>query len=360
MSNAVLGTRAATAREAIAALADAGLEPRELVHEVSERVRRVVPYDWGAWATTDPETLLETDAVVEGGPVDCADTITAMRLELAGADVNLFDALDRSGELAASLACATRGDLSASARHRTVLAPRGLNDELRLLARSGDATWGTGALARATDAGEFDHDEIRFVASVATHLGRGLRAALTRAPIAAPASGGAGMLVLDADGAIEASTADAQHWLARMPSPHGGDYLPPAVELVAEHAQAVARGARDLRPARLRIQIPGDGWLLVRADVLNGAAGGPPRTAVVLEPAGRAELVPLLHALHGLTERERAVTELLVAGLATDAVADRLAISRHTLRDHVKAIFVKTGVGSRPELTALFGTETPL
>jgi DNA-binding CsgD family transcriptional regulator len=357
MADAVLGTRAATARETIAELADAGLEPRELVHEVSERVRRVVPYDWGAWATTDPETLLETDAVVEGEEVDCETTVAATRLELAGADVNLFDALDRAGALAASLADATGGDLSTSARHRAVLAPRGLDDELRLLARSGDATWGTGALARASDAPPFSPAEIRFVASIAAHLGRGLRAALAREPLLAPASGGAGMLVLDPDGAIEASTADAQHWLARMPSPHGGDYLPPAVELVAERAQAVARGGRDLRPARLRLPLPGDGWLLVRADVLNGAAGGPPRTAVVLEPAGRAELVPLLHALHGLTERERAVTELLVAGLPTDAVAERLAISRHTLRDHVKAIFAKTGVGSRPELTALFGTE---
>lgn len=355
---AVLGTRATTARETIAELADARLEPRELIHEVAERVRRVVPYDRGSWALTDPETLLETDAVVEGVLLDCAVTLEMIRFELAGADVNLFDQLDRAGEAAASLSSATGGDLETSARHRALLAPQGLNDELRMLARSGDATWATATLTRASDAPDFTPEEVRFVASISTHLGRGLRAALARTPLLAPASGGAGMLVVDGDGRIEASTADAQHWLARLPSPHGDDgYLPTPLSFVAEHAQAFARGARDLRPARMRLQIPGEGWLLVRGDVLNHADGGAARTALMLEPAGRAELVPLLHALYGLTERERAVTELLVQGLSTDAVALRLAISRHTLRDHVKAIFAKTGVTSRPELTALFGTE---
>jgi DNA-binding CsgD family transcriptional regulator len=359
MRNAVLGTRAAAVRETIAELAEAGLDPRELVHEVAERLRRVVPYDHGSWALTDPETLLQSDAVVEDEFVDCAFGIETLRIELSGGDVNRFADLDRAGTLAESLWCATGGDLSSSARHRALFAPRGLDDELRLLARSGDATWGTAALARSSDAPPFSEEEIRFVATVAAHLGRGLRSGLRRTPIAAPASGGAGMLVVDGEGRVEAATPDAERWLSRMPSPHGGDYLPPQVERLAEHARAVARGGRDLRPARLRMRIPDEGWLLARADVLNGADGGPARTAVMLEPAGRAELVPLLHAIYGLTERERAVTELLTAGLDTEQIAARLAISRHTLRDHVKAIFAKVGVSSRPQLTAVFGTERP-
>ena len=67
--------------------------------------------------------------------------------------------------------------------------------------------------------------------------------------------------------------------------------------------------------------------------------------------------MPLLLALHGLTERERDVTELLVAGLGTDDIAAKLHISRHTLRDHVKAIFTKVGVSSRPGLTAALAPE---
>ena len=42
-----------------------------------------------------------------------------------------------------------------------------------------------------------------------------------------------------------------------------------------------------------------------------------------------------------------------VLGPRADEIAARLHISRHTLRDHVKAIFAKVGAKSRSELTAL-------
>jgi DNA-binding CsgD family transcriptional regulator len=52
--------------------------------------------------------------------------------------------------------------------------------------------------------------------------------------------------------------------------------------------------------------------------------------------------------------RERDVVELLLSGLPTEDVAARLHNSRHTVRDHVNAIFAKVGVAGRPELTARF------
>ena len=50
-----------------------------------------------------------------------------------------------------------------------------------------------------------------------------------------------------------------------------------------------------------------------------------------------------------LTSRERDVLELLAEGLHTDAVADRLRISRNTVRTHVQSIFAKLQVHSRLE-----------
>jgi DNA-binding CsgD family transcriptional regulator len=49
---------------------------------------------------------------------------------------------------------------------------------------------------------------------------------------------------------------------------------------------------------------------------------------------------------------ERAVVALLVTGLDTRAVTERLFISAHTVQDHLKSIFDKTGIHSRRELLA--------
>ena len=83
------------------------------------------------------------------------------------------------------------------------------------------------------------------------------------------------------------------------------------------------------------------------------------QTAVVLEPARPADLSPLVLDLHGLTNRERQITQLLLRGLPTGQIAQTLFISRHTLSDHMKAIFAKLGVTSRPELTALLLDHVP-
>jgi DNA-binding CsgD family transcriptional regulator len=54
-----------------------------------------------------------------------------------------------------------------------------------------------------------------------------------------------------------------------------------------------------------------------------------------------------------LSRRERQVTDLLLAGCNSEAIALRLQISRHTVKDHRKQIFRKLGVGSLAELFAL-------
>jgi DNA-binding CsgD family transcriptional regulator len=53
-----------------------------------------------------------------------------------------------------------------------------------------------------------------------------------------------------------------------------------------------------------------------------------------------------------VTLLERFVGALLARGRAIDGIAQTLWVSRHTVRDHVKSIFTKLDVSSRPELTA--------
>jgi hypothetical protein len=61
-------TRAIVAREAIVQLSTSGLEPLELLRQVAQRVRSVVPYAGAGWLLTDTATMLHTGAVTENVP----------------------------------------------------------------------------------------------------------------------------------------------------------------------------------------------------------------------------------------------------------------------------------------------------
>jgi DNA-binding CsgD family transcriptional regulator len=57
--------------------------------------------------------------------------------------------------------------------------------------------------------------------------------------------------------------------------------------------------------------------------------------------------------VEALSPREHEIYELLLRGCSSDAIALRLEISRHTVKDHRKSIFRKLQVGSLAELFAL-------
>lgn len=350
-----LGARAAAVRETIAEICDSPPSAVELLETVAEQVRRVVPYDTGSWMITDPDSLLPTSLFSVDAPLALQRAFT--ELELGDPDdVNRFAALEQAPESAASLLCATGGDLSASRRYREIHRSFGLGDELRAVARSAHATWAMSCINRADDGPAFSAEEVRFVGAIAGHLGRGLRKALVRRRTNPESLRALGVLILDEHMEIEASTGEAERWLTTLQPTFIGD-LPAPLAMVAMRARINAGKTGLQSPARLRLRVP-DGWLLIHADALTGSGTAAGRIAVVLEPADRVELMPLLLALHGLTGREREIAELLVSGRGTEEIATRLHISPHTVRDYLKSIFAKVGVSSRPELTAALTYES--
>jgi DNA-binding CsgD family transcriptional regulator len=57
-----------------------------------------------------------------------------------------------------------------------------------------------------------------------------------------------------------------------------------------------------------------------------------------------------------VSPREQEVIGLLLEGRGTSEMANRLSISEHTVRDHLKRLYRKTGTRSRSELLSLVST----
>jgi DNA-binding CsgD family transcriptional regulator len=63
--------------------------------------------------------------------------------------------------------------------------------------------------------------------------------------------------------------------------------------------------------------------------------------------------------LDALSEREREVLGLALAGLSARAIAERLTLTEATVRSHLSRIYAKTGVGGRVELLARANGHAP-
>ena len=81
----------------------------------------------------------------------------------------------------------------------------------------------------------------------------------------------------------------------------------------------------------------------------------PEAVLIVLQPV-ESEAKARIQAFSsgfGLSPREHEVLELLGQGLTTAAMAESLGISPHTIRDHLKHLYRKTGTKGRNELLGL-------
>jgi DNA-binding CsgD family transcriptional regulator len=213
------------------------------------------------------------------------------------------------------------------------------------------AAWGSVTLYREPGQPKFDADDLGFLAAAAPAIGEGLKLALLIGEAREPEGQEApGLLVLSSDLDIESATPGTDRWLEDLPGGAYGGRLPAAVASVAKTAFRSSAG-RDApgEVALARVLSNSGTWVVLHGATLAG--GGEPRIAVIIEPAHPARIVPLLMSAYGLTQREEEVTRLVLQGESTNEIADRLVVSPHTVQEHLKNVFEKTGVRSRRDLT---------
>jgi len=309
-----------------------------------DRIGRAIPFDGAFLATVDPATLLYTRAFRRSMPLEAGPAFFAG--EVGADDVNQLRTLVAAGGTVGWLDRSTHGDRAASARYRTAMAPYGMGDELRTPLMVDGVCWGMVCLHRSAAVAGFAATEAALLGRLAPLLAATLRAALAREAAAAAGAqdDGPGVAVLDLQGQLLTCTPAGRRWLAELAEldrPPSG--LPTVVRMVLAGLMAGV----DPKAARARVFTASGRALTVHAAHLDDGTA-----AVVFEPITPVALAPLIIAAHGLTQRESQVAEQLCRGATRKAIATALQISLHTVNDHVKSVFDKTGVNSAGQLRA--------
>lgn len=326
----------------------------QLWHESAGVIAGAVEYDGSpCWYTLDPASLLITSHVNADMETMPAEWLAA---EYYQDDVNTLVEVARSAAGISTLHEATGGDPTSSPRW-IENSKYGGDQEMVCVFRSGTGeTWGAIGLYRYVDRPLFDDGDKAFVRAASRHLADGARRSLLAAEAKelddpqAP-----GLLVLSATWEVISTTPRVKHLLADLPD---GDRttarLPSSVVAVASRARAGEQAVVRLRSRSGR-------WIVVHASPLVAHRKKQTEVAVIIEPAHPGRIAPLLMSAYGLTQREQEATRLVLQGNDTNAIAEALFISPHTVQEHLKHVFEKTGVRSRRDLVGkvFFGHYEP-
>lgn len=358
----------AEAQRAIGRLRQDGLPWDVLSGEIVRHVRRPVGFDGWCLSVDDPATALPTAAVGQDSPLAFCQR-RFWQLEYRGPEARRFDiGRDTGDRRVIVLSRETGGDLARCPRWDELLRPADTGDELRAPLTAGGLRWGTLALYRAGRRNRFSDADVEAVEALRDTLADAARATWTarpRGPAASVDAVGAddvhvsvasdslpATLLGTMDGTLLDATPGAYERLAGLGGHPGVGYTI-AYALLARLGAEVDRG--DGRHATSAMTRTADGrWAELDAVPLTGrdSFGASDRAAITIRPAAVLRIRSLLLHAYGLSARERQVARFIAAGSPPAGIASALGISPHTARDHVKAVFRKTGAHTRQELAA--------
>ncbi|MFI1868925.1 helix-turn-helix transcriptional regulator [Streptomyces jumonjinensis] len=236
-----------------------------------------------------------------------------------------------------------------------LLSTFGVNSELRLLLRNRRGVWGALGLFRSEGAAPFGRRDAERIAELAPALmGAVVRYATEGRLLPSAPALPAGMIIMGPDHRIKEFTPQAQAWMDCF-SAHGGRAIPVwgvdafYISLSLSARRHARLGLGPVPPVCLPPVVCGR-WVAVQAQPLSADGAGDVALIVQAAP-GDLSLAPFCE-WYGITPRERQVVDELRTGAASKQIARRLGLSPHTVNDHLKAVFGKTGAAGRDELIA--------
>jgi DNA-binding CsgD family transcriptional regulator len=348
------GLTAERVRRDVEVVAHAGLDLDTFLAEAVESVARAVPWVAACLATHDPSTHMLTSARKYGHLRDVNSHDHEFGLiEYGTVEPTAFTELAAAVSPAAGVHLETAGEIERSGRMSTFMVPNfGFTDEARLVFRDGAAVWGAMALFRGDHDRPFDVDEIDLLASLSPVFARGVRTGMLSRLVDAPAAStntGPAVLIVGADDRVVQMSMGAEERVADLVSGAAAGAPMSAVSALVGAARRYARG-ESTRPPRARVRGASGMWLVLHASPLSALGDRDGDVVVTIEEARPPEIVALVVAAFGLTQRERDVTQLVLQGVDTKEIAATLHVSTYTVQDHLKSVFDKADVRSRREL----------
>ena len=309
-----------------------GLPRDELHRELAARLRRAFPFDAACWHGLDPDTLLLTTSNPEelhahGFLTEETEPLAAesvLSSEYVRADVNTFSQLAHRRAPVGILSEATRSRPERSPRFVDFLSLRGTPYEMRAVFRARGRAWGCVVLHRAEQAGDFKASDAHVMARLSRPIAEGIRSTLRLDAARREEDGGPGLIILDATDEPELVSGSANVLIGLLPSSRGGrESVPFAVRTLAASAR------RSGTTETLNLPTP-SGWVSLHASLPVGRSAG--RVAVVLQRAHGDRALQLSLETSGLTRREQEVATLVIRGLSTKAISQRLFVSPWTVQ----------------------------
>ncbi|MGY1814370.1 helix-turn-helix transcriptional regulator [Blastococcus sp. SYSU D00820] len=338
------------ARERVERICAAGADARTVRLRLLAEFRRAVGFDAYAWVLTDPETRVGCAPLAD---VPCLPELPRLIRLRYLTRLNRWTTL--VDQPVALLTEATDGDLGRSPLWSELLCRYDVADVASVVFRDGFGCWAFLELWR-TGGHPFDRQHAQFLRTIAPTVTVALRRGQAHTfEAASPSDHLAGPLVLLLAPDLRAvrltpGTQDALRLL--VPRDDEGPPVPAGAYNVAAQLLAVEAGV-DTSPPWARVHLAGNRWLTLRAARLEGDAPREERDiAVTIDESSASERLSLFARCTGLSAREAELLAHLATGADTRDVAARMCLSAHTVQDHLKSVFDKTGTRSRRTLLA--------
>lgn len=343
-------------------ISHAGLDAPELLRRAARAMQRVVPFDMYAAATIDPASKLITSAFAEqlAGGNEGMRPVNPRWFERYYFGDTYEKTIDRlaRGQWVTTLDDETHGNLELSQCYRETMRPAGIAHKAHAIFVDRNL-WGDLDLYRGDGSPAFSPSELDLLRRVAPEIGTGLKFATLRARGAVEdvSVDTPGVLVVDDQGRITA-TPTAERLLAELgelrPGWRDGRNLPVPIQVVLAALRRTLESApaateQSLKP-QLLVRARSGRWFTLHAAATEASADRRAEQVVIVAPARPEEVAWLGMAAYGLSPREEEVVKLVIGGLSTKQISDRLFIAEHTVQRHLSNIFEKVGVRGRRAL----------